>query len=46
MLIRRTAWLQAGEGLEVRIVSGAELDDLAPGLPGAGPQERDRRARA
>ena len=30
--IRRTAWLQAGEGLEVRIVSGAELDDLAPGL--------------
>jgi glycine/D-amino acid oxidase-like deaminating enzyme len=31
-LIRRTAWLQAGEGLEVRIVSGAELDELAPGL--------------
>ena len=31
-LIRRIAWLQAGEGLEVRIVSGAELDDLAPGL--------------
>ncbi len=31
-LIRHTAWLQAGEGLEVRIVSGAELDDLAPGL--------------
>jgi gamma-glutamylputrescine oxidase len=30
--VRRTTWLQAGEGLEVRIVSGAELDDLAPGL--------------
>ena len=30
-LIRRTAWLQAGEGLEVRIVSGAELDDLGAG---------------
>jgi sarcosine oxidase subunit beta len=31
-LIRHTAWLQAGEGLEVRIVTGADLDDLAPGL--------------
>ena len=31
-LIRHLAWLQAGEGLEVRIVTGAELDDLAPGL--------------
>jgi glycine/D-amino acid oxidase-like deaminating enzyme len=31
-LIRQMAWLQAGEGLEVRIVTGAELDDLAPGL--------------
>ncbi|HWM08409.1 MAG TPA: FAD-binding oxidoreductase [Solirubrobacteraceae bacterium] len=31
-LIRHMAWLQAGEGLEVRIVTGAELDNLAPGL--------------
>ena len=31
-LVRHMAWLQAGEGLEVRIVAGDELDDLAPGL--------------
>jgi glycine/D-amino acid oxidase-like deaminating enzyme len=31
-LVRHMAWLQAGEGLEVRIVTGPELDDLAPGL--------------
>jgi glycine/D-amino acid oxidase-like deaminating enzyme len=30
--VRHMAWLQAGEGLEVRVVTGAELDDLAPGL--------------
>jgi glycine/D-amino acid oxidase-like deaminating enzyme len=30
--IRHMAWLQAGEGLEVRIVTGTELEDLAPGL--------------
>ena len=30
--IRHMAWLQAGEGLEVRVISGEELEELAPGL--------------
>ena len=34
--LRRMAGIQAAEGLEVRIVESAELDELAPGLaPGA-----------